>query len=155
MKESVLDVLMYLFENYTDNEFNDVERYDGLRDELIGAGFPEEEVAHAFAWLDGLADRRGVPSLAGSERTLRVYARREQVRLSAECRGFLLYLEQLGILLPQARELVIDRLMAIEDEIDLERVKWVLLLVLMNQPGHEDAYEHMQDLVYYEGDYLH
>lgn len=155
MKEGVLDVLMYLFENYADHEFTDTDNYDSLREELLGAGFPEEEVQHAFAWLSSLAQSRREPALAASRSALRVYARREQARLSTECRGFLLYLEQLGILGAESRELVIDRLMALEDDIDLERVKWVLLLVLMNQPGEEDAAAQLEDLVYYEGDFLH
>jgi Smg protein len=45
--------------------------------------------------------------------------------------------------------------MAFNDEIDLERVKWVCLLVLINQPEAEEAFEHVEDLVYYQGDYLH
>lgn len=155
MKENVLDVLMYLFENYSDNEFTDTGNYDSLREELLGAGFPEEEIQHAFGWLNGLAQSRREPALAGSPAALRVYARREQARLSTECRGFLLYLEQLGILGVESRELVIDRLMALEEDIDLERVKWVLLLVLMNQPGQEEAVAQLEDLVYYEGDFLH
>jgi Smg protein len=45
--------------------------------------------------------------------------------------------------------------MAIRDEVDLERVKWVCLLVLINQPGGEEAAVHLEDLVYYHGDFLH
>ena len=36
--------------------------------------------------------------------SLRIYAPEEQERLSAECRGFLLYLEQLGIEYPTVRK---------------------------------------------------
>jgi Smg protein len=155
MKETVLDVLMYLFENYQHGEFSDVDNQDTLRDELTAAGFPEEEVTHAFSWLDGLSEQRQKPARFGPTGALRVYAREEQARLSRECRGFLLNLEQLGILDASARELVIDRLMAFTDEIDLERVKWVCLLVLINQPEAEEAFEHLEDMVYYRGDYLH
>jgi Smg protein len=84
-----------------------------------------------------------------------VYAPQEQERLSAECRGFLLYLEQLGILNSESRELVIERLLALEEEVDLERVKWVCLLVLINQPGEEEAAVHLEDMVYYQGEFLH
>jgi len=98
MKETLLDVLMYLFENYHDGEFSDSDNQETLRVELAAAGFPEEEVGHAFAWLDGLANQRNAPALAGRTDALRIYAPQEQERLSAECRGFLLYLEQLGIL---------------------------------------------------------
>ena len=155
MKENVLDVLMYLFENYTHIEFTDTGNQDALKEELSGAGFPEEEVKHAFEWLDTLAERRQQLSLFGSAGVVRVYSRQELARLSTDCRGFLVYLEQLGLLTPGLRELAIDRLMAIEEEIDLEKVKWVLLLVLMQQPGSEGAYEQMHELVYYDGEFLH
>ncbi|MGB0956156.1 MAG: DUF494 family protein [Panacagrimonas sp.] len=155
MKETVLDVLMYLFENYQHGEFSDADNQDTLRDELIAAGFPEDEVNHAFTWLDGLSDHRQQPALFGPTGAMRIYAAEEQMRLSTDCRGFLLYLEQLGILDSAAREVVIDRLMAFSDEIDLERVKWVCLLVLVNQPDGEDAFEHLEDMVYYQGDYRH
>ena len=155
MKENVLDVLMYLFENYTDTEFSDTGNHVALKDELSGAGFPDEEVTHAFQWLDTLAERRKQLSLFGSNNVLRVYTTQELARLSTDCRGFLMYLEQLGILTPELRELAIDRLMAIEEEVDIEKVKWVLLLVLMNQPGSETAYAQIHELVYQDGEYLH
>lgn len=155
MKETVLDVLMYLFENYQTGEFSDSDNQATLRDELVAAGFPEEEVVHAFAWLDGLAKQRQLPLIFGPAGAIRVYAREEMDRLSCECRGFLLYLEQLGILDIDTRELVIDRLMALEEEIDLERVKWVCLLVLINQPEGEEAYASLEEMVYYTGDFLH
>jgi Smg protein len=38
--------------------------------------------------------------------------------------------------------------MALEDDdIDLDQLKWVVLMVLFNQPGHESAYAWMEDLV--------
>jgi Smg protein len=155
MKETLLDVLMYLFENYHDGEFSDSDNQETLRVELAAAGFPEEEVDHAFSWLDGLARQRNAPTLSGRTDALRIYAPQEQERLSAECRGFLLYLEQLGILNSESRELVIERLLALEEEVDLERVKWVCLLVLINQPGEEEAAVHLEDMVYYQGEFLH
>lgn len=154
IKESVLDVLMYLYENYVEQEFADASNYDALRVELMGAGFPEEEVNHAFSWLNDLAERRDnlVNPASGS---IRLYSNIERARIGAEGQGFLLYLEQLGLLGPQGRELVIDRLMSIDDEIDLERVKWVVLLVLISQPGTEDALAQVEEMVYYDGEFLH
>jgi Smg protein len=44
---------------------------------------------------------------------------------------------------------VIDRLLALDtDELDLEQVKWVVLMVLSSQPGQELAYARMEDLVF-------
>jgi Smg protein len=45
--------------------------------------------------------------------------------------------------------------MALEDEVDVERVKWVVLLVLVNQPGAEEQAVQVEDMVYYSGDWLH
>ncbi|MGC8733071.1 MAG: DUF494 domain-containing protein, partial [Halothiobacillaceae bacterium] len=73
----------------------------------------------------------------------------EMERLDTDCRGFLLFLEGVGILSPANRELVIERILALpEEEIDLERLKWLILLVLFNQPGEEIAYAWMEELVY-------
>ena len=54
MKEDMLEVLMYLFENYIiesaifePGQVNDEEQSE-LADELIGAGFPSEEIEKAF-----------------------------------------------------------------------------------------------------------
>ena len=40
MKESVLDVLMYLFEHYLDEETEVDSDQESLRSELVRAGFP-------------------------------------------------------------------------------------------------------------------
>jgi Smg protein len=158
MKETVLDVLMFLFENYHDTEVHDAENQENLRDELTAAGFPVEEINHAFAWLGGLEEQRQSqpqPPLVGTPGVIRVYAPEEMSKLSTECRGFLLYLEQLGILTLESRELVIERLLAIQDDVDLERVKWVCLLVLVSQPGEEEGAWHLEDMVYAPGPFLH
>ena len=47
------------------------------------------------------------------------------------------------------RELVVDRVMALESEaIDLEQLKWVVLMVLFNQPGQETMFSWMEDFVF-------
>ena len=33
-------------------------------------------------------------------------------------------------------------------DIDVEQVKWVVLMVLFSQPGQEDAFARMEDLVF-------
>ena len=46
------------------------------------------------------------------------------------------------------RELVIDRVMALDgDDVDLEQLKWVVLMVLFNQPDQEAAFTWLEDLV--------
>ena len=78
-----------------------------------------------------------------------MYSSLELMHLPPDCRGLLLALEQVGILDPQQREIVIERLLALEaEEFDLEKVKWVVLMVLSSQPGQEQACARMEDLVF-------
>lgn len=153
MKQDVLDVLMYLFENYLGDETVSSQDQDVLKVELIEAGFPASEIKQAFVWLEGLAALQDHPqqqALLGSQ-SMRIYASHEATKLSMETRGFILFLEQVGVLDQAHRELVIDRLMALElEEIDLEQVKWVVLMVLFNQPGQETAFAWVEDWVFEE-----
>jgi Smg protein len=150
MTESVLDVLMYLFETYTDADVEPEPDRDLLRDELERAGFRDGEIDRALEWLDGLAEREQDPVWqAPRDRTTRVFNAHEHQRLDADCRGHIMYLEHIGILSPAQRELVIDRVMALgHEEIDVEQIKWVVLMVLFSQEGQENAYARMEDLVF-------
>ncbi|MFB0912755.1 MAG: DUF494 family protein, partial [Glaciecola sp.] len=79
----------------------------------------------------------------------RVYTVEEQARLDVQCRGFLIFLEQVKVLDVSTREMVIDRTMEIDSaEFCLEDLKWVILMVLFNVPGKEWAYEQMEDLLF-------
>jgi Smg protein len=80
---------------------------------------------------------------------MRFYAEQELKLLNTACRGYLLFLEQVGVLDQMTREVVIERVLALEtDEIDLDQLKWVVLMVLFYQPGREVAYAWMEDLVF-------
>ncbi len=152
MKENVLDVLMYLFETYVDADEEPEADQNELRDELSRAGFGDPEIDRALAWLDGLTDHQD--SLAYNAQTAhgtRIYNDVEHERLDVACRGYIMYLEQIGILSPPQREILIDRLLALESaDIDVEQIKWVVLMVLFSQPGQEQAYARMEDLVFEE-----
>ncbi|MCZ6498926.1 MAG: DUF494 domain-containing protein [Gammaproteobacteria bacterium] len=152
MRENVLDVLMYLFETYMDNDIEEEPDHNEMRDELEQAGFGDLEIDRALEWLDGLTSgQEAAARSALTERATRIYDSIELTRLDSSCRGFLLYLEQLEILSTSQRELVIDRLMALGNpDIDVEQIKWVVLMVLFSQPGQESAYARMEDLVFDE-----
>jgi Smg protein len=158
MKENVLDVLMYLFQNYLNDPADMTPDRESIQTELLEAGFPSIEINQAFEWLDGLAARQEKPVIVlNEERSFRIYTAQEIERLEVECQGFLLFLEQAGVLSSETRELVIDRVMALATEdIDLTQLKWVILMVLFNQPGQEEAYAWMEDLMFEDmAGYLH
>ena len=154
MKESVLDVLMYLFETYVDPDQEPGADQNELRDELSSAGFGDTEIDRALDWLDGLTDsQEGCTFNPQTAHGTRIYNDFENERLNAACRGYITYLEQIGILSPPQREILIDRLLALETpDIDVEQIKWVVLMVLFSQPGQELAYSRMEDLVFDESE---
>jgi Smg protein len=154
MTETMVDVLIYLFENYMAGEENTPIDQHELEQELSQAGFGRMEIAQALSWLDELAERmshgngEGVAPRGGS---MRVFTEAEQRKLERDGCSLLMFLEQSGILDPLSRELVIDRALAIRQAaISVEELKWIVLLVLMNRPGQEQAFFQMEDLVYDE-----
>jgi len=153
MYENMVDVLIYLYENYMDGESQPPVDQGELEDELSRAGFTNAEIEKALRWLDELAAGVDEPQCASDTgRSLRVYTGAETSKLDVEARGLLLFLEQNGILDPVSRELVIDRVLAIDHpNVSVDELKWVVLLVLMNRPGMEDAFSQMEDLVYNDG----
>ena len=158
MKENVLDVLMYLFENYFYDEPEEEPDRSSMEENLHEAGFSNGEIDKAFDWLDGLAEQRFQPEFKmQTDQPIRIFVDSETTRLDTACRDFLMYLSNVGILDAQRRELVLDRLLALEcDEITLEDVKWVVLMVLFNQPGQEANYAWMEDMMFdTEQDYRH
>lgn len=150
MKENMFDVLMYLFEHYYMDDESDLSPdRESLHSELLEIGFPSAEINQAFEWLEGLSEQKLEIEALQTGFSLRVFSDQELERLDAESRGFILYLEQMGILQAEAREHVIDRVMALETEdFDITQLKWVILMVLFNQPGAEAAYAWMEDLVF-------
>ena len=128
------DILVFLFENCQQAEL----AYDSDRvaKKLSAAGFEDSDISEAMHWLDGVLHapqgvREALPDLRAS---FRAYAPRELAKLDAACRGFLMTLEQSGILSAETRELVIDRALAASgDTLSLEQLKLVVLMVLWNQ----------------------
>jgi Smg protein len=152
MKEGVIDVLMYIFSSYADQDENLPEDRDGIEGDLRGAGFEQIEIDKAFEWLDGLAPNKDVPEAAQSVHSTRVFAAEESARLAYSAQGFLLFLEQSGVLTPKLREMVINRVMALESEseVDIEEIKWVVMMVLFNsgEDQDENTLMHYEDIVF-------
>lgn len=74
MKENVLDVLMYLFENYFYDEPEDEPDRVSMEENLQQAGFNNGEIEKAFEWLDGLAEQRYQPEFKiRTEQPIRVF----------------------------------------------------------------------------------
>ncbi len=147
MKEDIFDVLIYLFENYLDGDSDSYPDTDVIATELLEAGFQQPDVNKAFDWLESLAEIESITPAVPS--SFRIFCSQETAVFDLECRDFLMFLEHTGILSPANREIAIDRAMALQDEnITLDRLKWIVLMVLLSQPGDSAAFSRMEDIVY-------
>lgn len=151
----MFDILMYLFENYIHSEAEVMVDHDILTDELTRAGFHQDEIYKALAWLEKLAalqDTDSYPYFSReASRSFRIFTDSESEILDQECRGFLMFLEQVNVLDFTTREMVIDRVMELDTKyFAIDDLKWVVLMVLFNVPGKESAYSQMEDLIFDE-----
>lgn len=124
---TMMEILVYLFENY----LPDACPPPGvLAKKLSAAGFEADDISAALAWLKGLAGKVTPCGLPATHAT-RIYDDAEQNRLSAECRGFIGFLEQSGAIDVPLREAIIERALALpNEEISLDRLKVVVLAML-------------------------
>ncbi len=144
MKETIFDVLIYLFENYMESET--LSDTDVIRGEMLAAGFTQHDVNRAFAWLESLNTENTLPT---ASTTFRIFSPQEQLKLGLECRNLLLFLEYNDVLTPINRERIIDSAMALADsEISLDELKWIVLMVMFNQSDAELDFSEIEDLVY-------
>jgi Smg protein len=130
----MFDILVFLFENYFHaGAYPDQET---LSKRLSAAGFDSRDISDALTWLSGL-ERVGKSSSRSSiipSKGFRFYTEPELSTLTAEARGFLLFLESAGVISVLQRELIIERVVALEEPgVDLDKVKLIVLMVLWNQ----------------------
>lgn len=148
MKEDMLEVLIYLFENYVIDGSSFEPGQDELAKELVGAGFPDEEVDKAFVWLEGLLssceseEHKHHSWQSEATTSIRFYSEDESQRLKSDGQALLIRLVSVGLLDFYSRETVIERVMALESvDVTLDHIKWVVLMVLSNRPGFDEIAE--------------
>ncbi len=132
----MFDILLFLFESYFDaGSYPDPDR---LSVKLSAAGFEEDDIQQALVWLSGLQqlNRADYPESINHS-GLRCYSDFEQQRICADGLHFIAFWEQSKFITPVEREMIIDRVIALDREnLPLDKVKLIALMVLWNQ--HED-----------------
>ncbi|ACL30839.1 DUF494 family protein [Buchnera aphidicola str. APS (Acyrthosiphon pisum)] len=157
----MFDILIYLFENYIHNESRISIDYDSLTNDLSDIGFQRRDIYNALSWLKNLScyKKNIIPSInpLSNKITIRIYTQEESLKLNVDCRGFILFLEQLEILTLDTREVIIERIMELDiNELNLEDLKWIVLIVLFNVPGCESAYHKLENLLFnFKEDIIH
>lgn len=127
----MIDILVYLFENYYD--FSSHPTSDALARKLSAVGFDDSEISMALVWLTGLKEAR-VAEFTSDRRSTRVYSAEEVSKLGCECLGFVFFLESAGVITPALRELIVERGMMLEDSpVPLSKFKIIVLMVLWSR----------------------
>ena len=133
MKENMLDVLVFLFDNYLGPE----------------AGFDFDEITKAFDWLGGLKEDE--ITWSASNMSMRVFSEAEQQRLDVEARGFLMKLESAKVISQVLRERILDAVMRLDLEqitLSLKTFKRIVGLVLMNTKEMDDHLPEIEEMVF-------
>lgn len=154
----MFEIIIYLFESYIQIEQTIELNADQITDELLEEGFQQEEISKALIWLDKLAtlheDNEQNKASDAQKTSQRIYSDAEQQLLSTECQGYLCYLEQAELLNTCNREAVIDCAMSLEiNSLSLHNLKWLVLMVLYNNPESEDEFMQLESMIldYEEG----
>ena len=139
LKEDFLDVLLYLFEYYSEDPVRETESNTEIKKHLMGAGFEDDVINHAMDWVaifKGPADSAEIT--IPQSLSVRIFSNEEKSLLDNECQNYIIRLEKFGLLTPQKRELLIDKLTSIGFEpMDVEVVKALSILMLFQEPSVE------------------
>ncbi len=146
IKEDFLDILLYLFEYYSEDPVRESDTSFVIRDHLIDAGFQDAAIDHAMDWVEIFKNPKEDTMLhVPSSSSVRILSDDEKNLLDVECQNYISRLEKFGLLTPEKRELLIDKLTSIGFEpMDLEVVKALSILMLFQEPSVEvrlHAYE--------------
>ncbi|MDQ2993652.1 MAG: DUF494 domain-containing protein [Pseudomonadota bacterium] len=152
MKEELFEVLMYLFENHIRHGEGKRVTQESLYVELSEEGFNPETIDMAFAWLDGFAGLQITEGLDEDKLEIstgfRVFSTEEYYHLGSDICSLLYKLEVLNVLNPVTREQIINRLLSMDtSELETQQVKWLVLMVLLDEPDSETALSTLENLM--------
>lgn len=149
----MLEVLIFMFQNYLGNQsaINQATiEEDFLAQELTQAGFDHHDIVGAFDWYKQLHTQITEPyhQYVSNPNAIRVYSTQEVEKIDAESFGFLSFVEQAKVILPNERDLILDRAMALkQDQITIEEIRWITMMVLWNDTRKKD-YLFVEDAVF-------
>lgn len=155
MTHNILDVLTYMFDYlFEESELDGTHEIDDteLKAHLSDAGFDVVGIDKALNWLENIAalqDGKIKPFKTLDQSSIRVYTDAEQSKLGTKARGFLLFMENIGQLDANQREMIIEQVMSLGEEgIDLEDLKWVVMMVLGNSTDGDIPTQWLESIVF-------
>jgi len=145
----MFDLLVYMFEKYISSK-NNLD-FSNMTLELEAAGFNNKDIESALDWFTELKEMsENIPqshTLKLNDK-LRIYTVKEKEKFSFDGLGFILFLEQAHVLNSVEREIIIDRAMALNQNIiNIDEVRWIVMMTLWNN-GRENDYLFVEDSLY-------
>jgi Smg protein len=128
----MFDLLIYMFENYLSSK-NNLD-FANMTLELEAAGFNNKDIENALDWFSELKEMSvRIPQLQSLKLNdkLRIFTEKEKEKFSIDGLGFILFLEQAHVLNSIEREIIIDRAMALNQNIiNIDEVRWIVMMML-------------------------
>lgn len=132
-ENGVVHALMYLFQMHIDEYRNGTAETADLLQCLDDAGFSFKISRQAMRWIQDLNAQTADLILPATATAIRIFSSVEKNLLGLEAIDYIEYLSTIGVLDMQSREVVMDRLLALESKrVDIALVKWVSLMVLFH-----------------------
>ena len=143
----MFEILMDILEGLQKGA-NLTELYDDIVDQLLEAKVSKDDVEKFLESMQRISELQATVQrlhpVGGFP--VRIYAPIESLKLDAECRGYLLQLEQDSMLPPPLREIVIDQALRLDEmEVTLDRLRLLVTIVLFNQAGVESVLDYYTD----------
>ena len=117
---------------------------------MSSAGFDSLTINHAFTWLDELkSDVLSFQNMQINPDSFRVFTAAERLKIDSESIDFIYYLNNAKILDNTQREILINAIMKLETcQFDVDDLHWLALMVLFSQPEQEQAFAHLEALLF-------
>jgi len=133
VRNRILEILIRLIGEADAESFLD--GTDHVIEDLVNRGYSEEEIEELFSWLfevAGPAPERVHDDVVATNRCWRVLHGWEKMVLLPEAFGYLLRLEQFGLLNSEQMETIIEKaILTGERGIDLEEIKSIAASVIL------------------------
>ena len=147
MTENTLQMLLYIFEHYGSQKEHILNEPENLVADLNSAGYAASE---ARAMLDWLSDSKKelISLVPAGDLSLRIFTDAELQKIETKARGFLLFMEQNGVLDTASREMLIDEAMSLEcKRIGLHELHFLIDIILSNENSDDVRTKQLHQLI--------
>ncbi len=145
MKLNIVEVIIFLYQHYLDrNEerLPDLEKWlvQNTKQYLITTPPSKEKELEVTKQAK---ETRADPS---ASEAIRVYSQDERQRLDSMCQGYLLKLEQEGVISPPIREKIIQEALALDRELELLDIEYVAQDIICEEMENNAKLSHLHKI---------